>query len=254
MKTIFISGGSTGIGAACVRMFNSRGWNVAFMDVNTEAAETLVSTLEAPQSVLFISGSITERADIHRAVVAAKERFGGLDSVFANAGIHRRNTLLDISDEELELVIDTNIYGTVNTLRETVPLLLERGSGSVVINASDQWFVGKAHSFAYGLSKGALGQITRSLSVDLAPQGIRVNAVCPGTIHTPLVDNLFEKCSKSSDKSIEELWQDENSLYSRGKVGQPEEVAELVYFLASDASSFCTGGHYLVDGGLVAGR
>ena len=142
----------------------------------------------------------------------------------------------------------------MNTLREAIPHIIEAGGGSVVINCSDQWFVGKAHSFAYGLTKGALGQITRSLSVDLGPEGVRVNAICPGTIHTPLVDNLFEKSSLRDNRPVEELWKEENSLYARGSVGTPDEVAELVYFLASEKSSFCTGGHYLIDGGLVAGR
>ena len=98
-----------------------------------------------------------------------------------------------------------------------------------------------------------MGQITRSLSIDLGKYNIRVNAVCAGTIHTPLVDNLFDRFSKAENKPVEEYWAEENALYARGSVGRPEEVAEMMYFLASDASSFCTGGHYLVDGGLVAG-
>lgn len=123
----------------------------------------------------------------------------------------------------------------------------------MVINASDQWFVGKSESFAYGLTKGALGQITRSLAIDLGSQNIRVNAVCAGTIRTPLVETLFENLSKVNNCSVDTYWEQENALYARGFVGEPREVAEVVYFLASDASSFCTGGHYLVDGGLVAG-
>lgn len=150
-------------------------------------------------------------------------------------------------------MIQTNIYGTVNTLREAIPPIIEAGGGSIVINASDQWFVGKAHSFAYGMTKGALGQITRSLAIDLGPKNIRVNAVCAGTIRTPLVDNLFVKFAEENHCSVEDYWRKENALYMRGSAGQPEEVAEVVYFLASDASSFCTGSHYLVDGGLVAG-
>jgi len=251
-KTIFITGGSTGIGAACVRKFIAEGWNVAFMDINVSDAACLADELSAPGSLLFVEGSTRSRADISRAVEATAARFGGLDSVFANAGIHRSNTLLDISDEELDLMIQTNIYGTVNTLREAVPQIIKAGGGSVVINASDQWFVGKAHSFAYGLTKGALGQITRSLSIDLAPYSIRVNAVCAGTIRTPLVDNVFARLSAKEKKAVDEYWKEENALFARGKVGEPEEVAELVYFLASDKSSFCTGGHYLIDGGLVA--
>ena len=253
MKTVFITGGASGIGAAAVRKFHAEGWNVAFMDIDAARGGELAASLADSDRVLFAAGSTTVRSDIRRAVAAAIEKFGRLDSVIANAGIHRANTLLDISDEELKLMIDTNIYGTVDTLREAVPEIIKAGGGTVVINASDQWFVGKAHSFAYGLTKGALGQITRSLSIDLGKYNIRVNAVCAGTSHTPLVDNLFDRFSKAENKPVEEYWAEENALYARGSVGRPEEVAEMMYFLASDASSFCTGGHYLVDGGLVAG-
>lgn len=251
-KTVFITGGSTGIGAASVKKFIQQGWKVGFMDINKEAATALLAEVNQPERLLFTEGNTRNRADIHRAVEATVQAFGSLNSVIANAGIHRSNTLLDITDEELDLMIQTNIYGTVNTLREAVPHLIKAGGGTVVINASDQWFVGKAHSFAYGLTKGALGQITRSLSIDLGPKNIRVNAVCAGTIHTPLVDNLFQKFAEVNHCSIDDYWREENALYARGSVGKPEEVAEMIYFLASDASSFCTGGHYLVDGGLVA--
>lgn len=252
MNTIFITGGSTGIGAAAVRKFIREGWNVTFMDMNVAKAHELELSINVPERLLFVEGNTRNRADIHHAVEAALARFGALNSVFANAGIHRSNTLLDIADEELDLMIQTNIYGTVNTLREAVPALIDAGGGSVVINCSDQWFVGKPHSFAYGMTKGALGQITRSLSIDLGPKNIRVNAVCAGTIHTPLVDNLFKDFAAVNDCTVEDYWKAENALYVRGRVGEPDEVANLVYFLASDASSFCTGGHYLIDGGLVA--
>lgn len=251
MKTIFITGGATGIGAATVARMLSEGWNVGFMDINAEAAQNIVAA-DTTGRLLLTEGNTRSRADIHRAVEATVARFGSLDSVFANAGIHHRDTLLDISDEELNLVIDTNIYGTVNTLREAVPRIIEAGGGSVVINCSDQWFVGKAHSFAYGLTKGALGQITRSLSVDLGPYNIRVNAICPGTIRTPLVDNIFDRYAAVDGKTVDECWAEENALFARGSAGTPEEVAALVWFLASDQSTFCTGGHYLIDGGLTA--
>lgn len=250
--TIFITGGSTGIGAAAVRKFIQEGWNVGFMDINADKAHELEVELNCPSRLLFVEGNTQSREDVHRAVETIVTRFGELNSVFANAGIHRSNTLLNVSDEELELMINTNIYGTVYTLQEAVPALIEASGGTVVINCSDQWFVGKAHSFAYGLTKGALGQITRSLSIDLGPKNIRVNAVCAGTIHTPLVDKLFQGFAKENHCTIDDYWNAENQLYTRGTVGQPEEVANMVYFLASDASSFCTGGHYLVDGGLVA--
>lgn len=254
-KTILITGGATGIGAAAVKKFVDEGWNAAFIDINVSEAERLMKRLGQPGRTMFVTADTRRRDDIAKAVSLAMEHFGGIDSVFANAGIHRKNTITDITDEELDLLIDTNIRGTINTIRAALPAMIARGGGSIVINCSDQWFVGKKANFGYGLTKGALGQMTRSLAVDLAEHNIRVNAVCAGTIATPLVDNIFEKYAASHPgTTLEELWREENALYARGSVGRPEEVAEMVYFLASERASFCTGGHYLIDGGLVAGR
>ena len=248
-KSIFITGGSTGIGAACVRRFVSEGWNVAFADINDEAGKALA----AQTGALFIHADTRSHDEVQTAVDAAVDAFGGLTSVFCNAGIHRRNTMLDTPEEEFDLVIKTNLYGTFHTLKAAVPAILASGGGTVVINASDQSTVGKRASFAYGMTKGALGQIAKSLSLDLLPKGIRVNAVCPGTVHTPLVDRLFNEVSERTGESVDSMWQAENADYARGRAGDPDEVAELVHFLASDRSSFCSGGLYLIDGGLSAG-
>ncbi len=251
MSTIFITGGATGIGRATVERFIAGGWNVLFMDVNRAAAAELVEATDSDK-LRFVEGDTRRSEDCSRAVAVAGEAFGGLDSVFANAGIHRNNTLLNVSDEELHRIVDINIFGTVNTLQAAVPAIIETGGGTVVINCSDQWYIGKPNSFAYGLTKGALGQITRSLSIDLAPYKIRVNAICPGSIHTPLLEGALERSAGLTGRAYDELMSEENASYTRGRMGQPEEVARLVWFLAGDDSSFCTGGHYLIDGGLVA--
>lgn len=249
-KNVFITGGSTGIGAASVRKFTACGWNVTFMDINVEDAQILAKETGA----LFIEGNTRHRDDLQHAIDEAVAAYGELDCVVANAGIHRCNTMLSISDEELDLMIDTNIKGTVYTLQTAVPSILRKGGGSIVINASDQSYIGKANSFGYGLTKGALGQITKSLAIDLGPKKVRVNAVCAATIRTPLAINLFQKfadITHNGDASA--YWQAESELYPLGRVGEPHEVAELIHFLASDAASFITGGLYLIDGGLVAG-
>lgn len=240
IKTVFITGGANGIGRACARRFAAAGWRVAVMDICDEPGDT--------GDIVYIKGSVRSKDDLSRAICDIMERFGRLDCLVANAGVHRSNTVLDITDEELDLVVGTNLMGTINTLRIAIPKMVESGGGSVVIMASDQSTVGKAHSFAYGLTKGALGQMAKSLAIDLAPKNIRVNAVCPSTIATPLVDGVFERCvSRGAD--LRELWDEENAIFLRGSVGRPEEVAAMVCFLASDEAGFCTGGLYPVDGG-----
>ena len=249
-KTILITGGATGIGAAAVRKFVGEGWNVVIADINDAEGRRLADGFGA--DVLYVHADTRDGAAMRSAVESAVEAFGRLDSVFANAGIHRRNTILDISDEDFDLVVKTNIYGTYNTLKAALPHIAGR-KGTVVLCASDQSFIGKRSSFVYGLTKGAVGQMTRSLALDFAPEGVRVNAVCPGTVRTPLVDNLFGNISGGDEARLAELWKEEDTVFPLGRIAEPSEVAELVYFLASDASSFCTGGLFPVDGGLTAG-
>lgn len=251
-KTIFITGGSSGIGAATVCKFIYMDWNVAVFDYNPEMGQELVKSINKPEQLLFIEGDTRSKEDMGRAIKLTLERFGAINSLFANAGVHGANTVLDITDEEFDRIIGTNIYGTCNTLRQITPQIINAGGGSIVINASDQFFVGKPNSFAYGLTKGALGQIVRSLAIDLGPKGIRVNGICAGTIRTPLADKIFNQFAVINNCTLDDYWKEEDKLYARGSAGKPEEVAELVYFLISDAASFITGGHYLIDGGLVA--
>ena len=250
-RTIFVTGGASGIGAATVKKFLSEGWRVAFTDINEDLGKRLADQLNSPD-VWFKAADVRDPEAMRTAAKEAEEAVGPITALFSNAGIHRCNTMLDVDYAEFDLVIKTNIYGTFHALRAVVPYIVKNGGGSVVINDSDQWFVGKPNSFAYGLTKGALGQITRSLAIDLGPKNIRVNAVCAGTIHTPLADKLFEKFAEADGLTLEDYWERENALYARGSAGQPEEVAELVYFLSGDKASFCTGGHYLCDGGLCA--
>lgn len=242
-RTIFITGGASGIGAAAVRRFLAGGWNVSFVDAKEPES--------VPDGALFALADTRSLDALKSAVEHTVSRFGAINAVFSNAGIHCKNTLLTITDEELREMLDINVIGTVNTLRAAVPVMAENGGGAVVVNASDQVFIGKGASFGYGLTKGALGQLVKSCAIDFAPLGVRINAICPGTIHTPLVDNIFERLSARTGVPVEEYLKEEAELFAPRRMGTPEEVAEMVWFLCSDGAAFCTGANYLIDGGLV---
>lgn len=248
--TVFITGGAAGIGAATVRKFAGEGWNVLFSDIDAEAGKALESELPG---TLFAEADTRFRERLEAVAALGVERFGSLNAVFANAGIHRKNTVLDISDEEFDLVVKTNIYGTANTLRAAVPAIIASGGGSVVLNASDQSFIGKRASFAYGLTKGAIAQMAKSAALDLAPYRVRVNAVCPGTVRTGIVDGIFSRLSAATGRPVADYLADEASEFPLGRICEPEEVASLVYFLASENAGFITGSLFPIDGGITAG-
>ena len=252
MKTAFITGGSTGIGKATLAKFVAEGFRVGFLDTNQPAGDEIQAGFGSDK-VLFVNGSVTERADVKAAIDRTVDQFGGLDVIFTCAGIHRINTILDITEEVWDDVMNVNLKGTLFTLMEGVPHLVSRGGGAIVLMASDQALIGKPGSLAYGASKGAVGQMAKSMALDLGPKNIRVNAVCPATIRTPLAEKAFDSFAEMAGADAEALWAQEAENYPLARVGVPSEVAELVYFLASDSASFMTGGLYPIDGGLVAG-
>ena len=253
MNTVFITGGATGIGAATVRKFVSEGTKVGFLDTNARDGERLRAELSA-DSVCFFEGDVRDADRQSEAIQSTIDRFGGLDAVFANAGIYRPNSLLTVTDDDLDRIIDINVKGVVYTVRAAAKQMIEMGGGAIVIMASDQSFIGKPNCFAYGLTKGALGQMTKNVALDLAPHNIRVNAVCPATIRTPLSEQAMQGwADRELGGEVNRAWELEAKAHPLGRIGTPEEVAQLVYFLASDAASFITGGLYLIDGGLTAG-
>lgn len=249
-KGVFITGAASGIGLATARRFAAEGWLVAAADIDGEALLQNLAGLAG--IVLTAQCDITDPDAVAATVAQADERTGGLECVVANAGIHIRNTLLTITDEQLERLLRVNIVGTVNTLRAGASVLAARGHGSIVLTSSDQAFIGKPGNFGYGLTKGAIAQMTRTAALELADKGVRVNAVCPATIDTPLVDRIFSDAHEAGGGDVADMWAEERALFPLRRTGTPDEVAEAIFFLGACAS-FCTGSLMKIDGGLTAG-
>jgi NAD(P)-dependent dehydrogenase (short-subunit alcohol dehydrogenase family) len=252
-KTIFITGGANGIGAATVRYFFEKGWNVCFVDTDSIKAEELLSSLGKPKEVSYVSADVREYQPLCDAAGHCMETYGGLDAVCANAGVHLHADILSTSTEAWQRIIDINLNGVFHTIKATLPLLIKQGKGSIVLMGSDQSLVAKKESFVYGASKGAIGQMAKSLALDYAQQNIRVNALCPATIDTPLSRRVLQEyAQRHYDGDLEKVMALEASEFPLGRIGEAEEVAKAVYFLSSDASSDITGTLLPIDGGYTA--
>ncbi len=252
MKVSFITGGATGIGRAAVEKLIHAGIAVAFFDNNLKESDKLTSNYSSEQ-ILFIEGDVNEIGDLDQAVKLTIQKFGRIDSVFANAGIHRANSIFNITEDEWDLVLDTNLKSLVFTVKACIPFIAEQNKGSVVLMGSDQSLIGKTNNLAYGASKGAIAQITKSLALDLAEKNINVNTICPGTILTPLTEKNIERwANEEFGGNVIEATKAESERFPVKRLGTPEEVADLVHFLSFYASTFLTGTIIPIDGGVTA--
>ncbi|GFD92445.1 short-chain dehydrogenase [Alteromonas sp. KUL156] len=236
-----VTGGSLGIGYAVCKVFSQNGYDVVNLDIR-DFEQPLLNSLWKPCDVSVVS-------NIELSIREVLAMYGRIDALVCNAGIHVSATIEETDEVMLDKVINLNIKGAYGAIKSCLPTMKAQGSGAIVVMGSDQSFVGKRNSFAYGLSKGALASVAKTTALDYASFNIRVNAVCPGTIETPLFHNAIDNYVARSGANKDEVVAEEAAAQPIGRLGQPEDVAELTYFLCSSKASFITGSLYAVDGG-----
>jgi NAD(P)-dependent dehydrogenase (short-subunit alcohol dehydrogenase family) len=240
-KVAIVTGAAGGVGGAVVRLLHERGASVVAEDIDPAVAELATDD----GRVVAVEGDVADAATAQRAVDTALERFGQVDVLVNNAARFLMKGILDTSDEEWDGLLSVNVRGVFVHSRAALPHLVQRETSAIVNLASISGLVGLPAQTAYCATKGAIVQITRQLAVEFAPQGVRVNAVAPGAIVTPfLLDAL--------PPDPEPILADIAASHPLGRNSQPEEIAEVVAFLASDRAGFMTGAIVPVDGGYTA--
>ena len=248
-KTVFITGAGSGLGETTATRCAELGATVIATDINGGAAEETASEIEATGNEAYAEEvDVRDADDVADAIEAAHDTHG-LDALFNNAGVgHPPSSIEEIDHSVRDYVIDVNLKGVWNGCHAALPLFKEQGDGAIVNMSSVAGTVGLPKQAAYSLTKGAVLNFTRAVAQEAGPHGVRANAVCPGFIDTPLTDAFFAGSDdpEAARKRMEQQ-------YPLGRLGEPEEVADTVAFLLSDAASYITGHGLVVDGGYTSG-
>lgn len=239
-KTAFITGGNSGIGLATAKLFIQEGARVAITGRNQETLDR--ARKELGSDLLVIQADLTDVASIERSVKQAVAVFGKLDIVFANAGVGGTTPVGQTTLEQFNQIIQTNLTGVFFTIQAAEPFLNDRAS--IILNGSVHAVMGWPQWSAYAATKGAVRSMTRVLAAEFAPRGIRVNQVTPGAARTPVWSPLA-----SNETEMDELEKELSKTIPLGRIGEAEEVASVVLFLASDDSSNVVAAEIVVDGG-----
>ncbi len=244
-KRALVTGGAQGLGKAIAALFIERGAQVMISDIDEAGAKLTAD--ELGESCRSVRCDVTSAAEQQAAVQATVDAFGGLDIMVNNAGIEVVKPLFHHTEEEFDAIYNINVKGVWLGMAAALAALPQ--PGGVIVNMASLAGLGGAPLFgSYCASKAGVVQLSRVAAVELRPAGIRVNAVCPAFIATAMVDRLKPIVTEVVGVPFDDL-----AALKQGRIGTPEEVAEMVAFLASDESSFCTGGAYVLDGGLQAG-
>ncbi|MEZ5428986.1 MAG: SDR family oxidoreductase [Pyrinomonadaceae bacterium] len=246
-KAVVVTGGALGIGRAACEILAERGAAVSILDWDEDAGNDIRQKIaDAGGRSIFEKINVADFEAVSRAVENARRTFGRLDSLVVSAGIQRYGTALSTSEEEWNEVLDVNLKGAWNAARAAIPFLQEAGGGSIVNVSSVQALASQQNVLAYTISKHGLLGLTRSIAMDFARDNIRANAVCPGTVDTPML-----RWAASLDPNPQSVYDACNAMHPLGRIAQPREIAEVIAFLAHQSSSFVTGAVWTVDGGLL---
>lgn len=249
-RVALITGAGSGIGRAAAELFASEGAAVAVVDVRVDAAEETVAKIAAGGGrAQAVAADVTVDADVTAAMARTLDSWGRLDVLYNNAGVDSRGSVADATEDDWDRCFSVNVKGTFLCSRAAVPHLAASGGGAIVNQGSVAALVGVPNFAAYCAAKGAVVALTRSMAIDLAPQSVRVNAICPGTVFTPLMEPLLRA---RGDGDLQAGLAKTTAKYPIGRLGTPEEIARVALFLASDDASFVTGSIVTADGGMTA--
>ncbi len=249
-KGAIVTGGGRGIGLACARLLAERGANVVIIGRDKAMMESSAASLQAEGlRVSAVIADVSVEEQIAGAIEKSEEILGSIDALVNNAAIQPYGTVASMSPANWDSVIGINLRGVYLACHYVLPHMVKRGRGSIINMSSVQAIANQARVAAYATSKGGMMALTRSIAIDFGRAGIRANAVCPGCIDAPMTHFSASETAPGREADMIRQWGESQPL---GRVGRPEEVAEMVAFLASDRSSFCSGAEYKVDGGLLA--
>jgi NAD(P)-dependent dehydrogenase (short-subunit alcohol dehydrogenase family) len=252
-KVAVITGTATGIGKACAQIFARKGYCVGMLDINeTEGKKTEHEVVDEGGDAFFIPCDVAVEASVKTAVDQIVEKYGGIDVLVNNAGIVLVRPFDEIEWNDFMRVVNVNLGGIFLLCKYVLPIMKDRKSGSIVNMSSVSGHVGQTEHVVYGATKGAILSLTRALAWEVAKWNIRVNSISPGSVDTPMLRSDISLEANRTMKSFEEVKKIREAEQAFNRWAEPMEIAEAVYFMASDAASFITGSDLLVDCGWVA--
>lgn len=245
-KIAIVTGGASGIGEATARLFAAEGASVLIADVQSEKGEALAR--ELGRSARFMRHDVTRADDWRQVVQSAETAFGPVTVLVNNAGISGpKKPIEDFTDDEYRRVIEVNQFSVFLGIRAIIASMRKAGGGSIINMSSGYGLVSAPNQFAYTAAKFAVTGMSKAAALELGDQGIRVNSIHPGLIRTPIA-----RKPGMSEADVDEKGRRFFASFALKRWGMPDEIAEAILFLASDASSFCTGAAFVVDGGMTA--